>query len=150
MPLAGTLNALRQFVLEYAKHRRSEGRAEFNDLLIWARDLVRDNLEVRDYFRHRFTHILVDESQDTDPIQAEIAMLLAEDSAEGVPECNRALAWDQVKPAPGKVFVVGDPKQSIYRFSAGRRNPGVPPPGAAPFRRWENPESHPEFPFPPI
>ena len=114
--LAGTLNALRQFVLEYAKHRRSEGRAEFNDLLIWARDLVRDNLEVRDYFRHRFTHILVDESQDTDPIQAEIAMLLAEDTAEGVPECNRALAWDQVKPAPGKLFVVGDPKQSIYRF----------------------------------
>ena len=110
------LNALQSFVLEYAETRRREGRAEFQDLLVWARDLLRGNLEVRDHFRRRFTHLLIDESQDTDPIQAEIAMFLAEDVPQGVAEPDRASSWEQVTPARGKLFVVGDPKQSIYRF----------------------------------
>ena len=70
MPL---LRAVREFVLEYAKERKREGKAEFQDLLVWARDLLRDDLEVRDHFRQRYSHVLVDEAQDTDPIQAEIA-----------------------------------------------------------------------------
>src|SRR5207237_9566651 len=60
-------------------------------------------------FQQRFTHIFVDEFQDTDPLQAEILLLLAaEDSA--------ATDWRTVTPVPGRLFIVGDPKQSIYRF----------------------------------
>ncbi|MDE2841962.1 MAG: UvrD-helicase domain-containing protein, partial [Chloroflexota bacterium] len=113
---ANILNAVQGFVLDYAASRRREGRAEFQDLLVWARDLLRDNLEVRDHFRRRFSHLLIDESQDTDPIQAEIAMFIAEDVPSGASEADRPKSWDQVTPARGKLFVVGDPKQSIYRF----------------------------------
>ena len=111
------LDALREFVLGYAKRRRVEGRAEFHDLLVWARGLLRDKVDVRDHFRARFSHVLIDEVQDTDPIQTEIAMYLSG----AVPEAGqggdqRPVAWDSVVPEAGKLFVVGDPKQSIYRF----------------------------------
>ena len=114
--LGQILNALSGFVLEYARHRKAEGRAEFHDLLVWARDMLRDRLDVREYFRFRFSHLLIDESQDTDPIQAEIAMFLAEAVPEGTPDEDRPRTWRQVLPETGKLFVVGDPKQSIYRF----------------------------------
>ena len=107
---------LREFVLYYARQRKKEGRAEFHDLLVWARDLLRDNLAARDYFRGRYSHLLIDEAQDTDPIQAEIVMLLAESAADAEGEGTRATDWREVTPEPGKLFVVGDPKQSIYRF----------------------------------
>ncbi len=110
------LEALREFVLDYADERRGEGRAEFHDLLVWARDLLRDNLEVRDYFRRKFSHILIDEAQDTDPIQTEIALFLAEAVSGDTPEISRPMSWEQVTPEQSKLFVVGDPKQSIYRF----------------------------------
>jgi hypothetical protein len=57
----------------------------------------------------RFRHLLVDEFQDTDPIQAEVCFLLASPVEEGND-------WRMVTPRPGALFVVGDPKQSIYRF----------------------------------
>ncbi len=64
---------------------------------------------MRAELQRRFTHIFVDEFQDTDPLQAEILLLLA--------SADPAVAhWRDVTPAPGKLFVVGDPKQSIYRF----------------------------------
>ena len=64
---------------------------------------------MRGELQRRFTHIFVDEFQDTDPLQAEILVLLA--------GADPAIArWRDVTPAPGKLFVVGDPKQSIYRF----------------------------------
>ena len=113
------LEGLRGFALDYAHQRRAEGRAEFHDLLVWARELLRDNLEVRDHFRRRFSHLLIDEAQDTDPIQAEIAMFLAEsvpDNREEQADSHRPKSWEQIAPQKGKLFVVGDPKQSIYRF----------------------------------
>ena len=110
------LEELRQLALEYARKRRAEGRAEFHDLLVWACALLRDNAPVRDYFRNRYTHLLIDEAQDTDPIQAEIAMLLAEPARAATSDPHRPIPWDQINPEPGKLFVVGDPKQSIYRF----------------------------------
>ena len=64
---------------------------------------------MRAELQRRFTHIFVDEFQDTDPLQAEILLLLA--------SADPAVAhWREVTPVPGKLFVVGDPKQSIYRF----------------------------------
>ena len=114
--LVPVLELLRRFALEYAAARKAAGEVEFLDLLVLARNLLRDNLPARDHFRARYTHILIDEVQDTDPIQAEIAMFLAEEAPDRVDPAGRPQAWRAVRPAPGKLFIVGDPKQSIYRF----------------------------------
>jgi ATP-dependent helicase/nuclease subunit A len=96
-------------IASYGDLKRDAGRLDFVDLLLQARDLVRDHKSVRQDFQRRFTRIFVDEFQDTDPLQAEILLLLAaDDPAER--------DWRRVRPAPGKLFIVGDPKQSIYRF----------------------------------
>ena len=110
------LDALSDFVLGYADRRKAEGRAEFHDLLVWARDLLRDDLQVRDHFRARYSHVLIDEVQDTDPIQTEIAMFLSEAVPVGGTNGPRPATWDEVLPEKGKLFVVGDAKQSIFRF----------------------------------
>jgi len=94
---------------EYERLKDRAGCLDFLDLLLRARDLVRDNEQVRIELQKRFTHLFVDEFQDTDPLQAEILMLLAADDP-------RETNWRKVRPVPGKLFVVGDPKQSIYRF----------------------------------
>ena len=86
----------------YEARKRESGALDFLDLLIKARDLVRDSEEIRREFRARFRAILVDEFQDTDPLQAELLRLLA--------------ASDDGALRPGALFIVGDPKQSIYRF----------------------------------
>ena len=93
----------------YDYQKRRAGKLDFVDLLILARNLVRDNEEVRIYLQHRFSHIFVDEFQDTDPLQAELILLLAA-------EDPRETAWLSATPKPGKLFLVGDPKQSIYKF----------------------------------
>ena len=93
----------------YEDLKRRAGRLDFLDLLLVARDLVRDNPAVRAELQSRFTHIFVDEFQDTDPLQAEILLLL---SSADPAETN----WLKVRPIAGKLFIVGDPKQSIYRF----------------------------------
>ena len=114
--LTPVLELLRRFVLDYADKRKTEGQVEFQDLLVLARDMLRDDLGARDYFQHRYTHILIDEVQDTDPLQAELAMFLAERVPNGADPSERPKDWRKVRPAPGKLFIVGDPKQSIYRF----------------------------------
>ncbi len=108
--LAAALRAeMWELVLQYDALKRHAGKLDFVDLLILARDLVRGNAEVRGYLQNRFTHIFIDEFQDTDPLQAEILLLLCSDDA-------AQYDWLQVAPKPGKLFVVGDPKQSIYKF----------------------------------
>ena len=94
---------------EYERLKAREGAMDFLDLLLRARDLIRDNGVVRRHFQQRFTRIFVDEFQDTDLLQAELLLLLAADD----PDETR---WESVTPIPGKLFIVGDPKQSIYRF----------------------------------
>jgi ATP-dependent exoDNAse (exonuclease V) beta subunit len=93
----------------YDAAKRETGKVDFADLLLAARNLVRDNRMVRNDLQARFTHIFVDEFQDTDPLQAEILSLLAADDPE-------VTDWKEARPAGGKLFLVGDPKQSIYRF----------------------------------
>lgn len=100
---------LEGFVEYYRRQRVSEGKADFDDLLIAARNLVRDNDEVRRYFAERYRHILVDEFQDTDPLQAELVVRLCAAEDPGA-------EWRRARLRPGSLFVVGDPKQSIYRF----------------------------------
>ncbi|MXZ22899.1 MAG: AAA family ATPase [Caldilineaceae bacterium SB0665_bin_25] len=114
--LLPVLELLRSFTLDYARERRDAGQVEFLDMLVLARDLLRDSLPARDHFRERFTHILIDEMQDTDPLQAEIALFLAEETVDRTNPNDRPRDWRKVQPAKGKLFVVGDPKQSIYRF----------------------------------
>src|SRR5207248_2053313 len=100
---------LRGAIARYEVLKGRTGALDFLDLLLKARDLVRGNAGVRRGFQQRFTHIFVDEFQDTDPLQAEILLLLA---AQDPGEHD----WRKVVPVPGRLFIVGDPKQSIYRF----------------------------------
>lgn len=93
----------------YEELKAAAGALDFLDLLVRARDLVRGNPLVRRGFQDRFTHIFVDEFQDTDPLQAEILLLLAADD-------TGETDWRRVRPVRGRLFLVGDPKQSIYRF----------------------------------
>ena len=97
-------------VLESAQARRGAGRLEFHDLLILARNLLRDNAEVRATLQQRYRRLLLDEFQDTDPIQIEIAVRIAGGAA------ATQTHWEDVHVPQGSLFIVGDPKQSIYRF----------------------------------
>ncbi len=105
---------LGRFVLDSAEQRRTSGRLDFHDLLVRARRLVRDRTNgpaVRRGLHQRYKRLLLDEFQDTDPIQIELAMLIASsDPADSMRD------WREIVPDPGRLFVVGDPKQSIYRF----------------------------------
>lgn len=96
-------------VERYEQAKRELGKLDFHDLLIRTRDLLRSNGAVRAHLQQRYGHLFIDEFQDTDPLQTEILLLLAAD-------CSEEDRWRRVRPTPGKLFVVGDPKQSIYRF----------------------------------
>ncbi len=93
----------------YEALKARAGRLDFLDLLLRTRDVLRARADVRAELQRRFTHLFVDEFQDTDPLQAEILLLLSADDP-------ATSDWREVTPVPGKLFVVGDPKQSIYRF----------------------------------
>ena len=94
---ARVVAALRSVVHRYEAIKRDRGVLDFVDLLVLARNALRDRADLREYFRRRFPVLIIDEFQDTDPLQVEIARLLAGDT-------------------PGALVVVGDAKQSIYRF----------------------------------
>ena len=168
------------FCVELAEERRVGGQLDFHDLLVRARMLLQDprhGARVRANLRRRYHRLLIDEFQDTDPIQVDLAMLLATDPGHGTSagldeRANDAApsdnarddnvwddsAWDEsawddesdlydgrpddgwddealhddgwdddrdlnhkrrmgrFDPDPGRLFFVGDPKQSIYRF----------------------------------
>ncbi|MEO8033686.1 MAG: UvrD-helicase domain-containing protein, partial [Acidobacteriota bacterium] len=103
------IELLRPALDEFSATRREQGTLTFQDLLLCARDMLRDHPAVRRYFQRRFTHLLVDEFQDTDPLQAEVLLFLTSDDVE-------ESIWRKLTPRPGSLFIVGDPKQSIYRF----------------------------------
>lgn len=108
--LAALLHSELQGSLErYEQLKARLGRLDFLDLLLRTGRLLRSSCEVRTHFQRRFKHIFIDEFQDTDPLQVEILMLLAC----GDPSVTE---WRQAVAAPGKLFIVGDPKQAIYRF----------------------------------
>jgi len=93
----------------FAELRREEGRLTFHDLLLRTRDLLRDHPSIREAIQERHPRLLVDEFQDTDPLQAELLFYLtSRDPTE--------TTWTECRPLPGSLFIVGDDKQSIYRF----------------------------------
>lgn len=96
-------------VERYRNLRRREGMLTFHDLLSLTRDMLRDRPDVRRAVQERYPRLLVDEFQDTDPLQAEILSFL---SSQRVDETD----WRACKPRDGSLFIVGDDKQSIYRF----------------------------------
>ncbi len=100
---------LRGLVADYENAKQKAGLVDFDDLLLKTRDLLRGHPEVREELAARFRHIVVDEYQDTDPMQTEIVLLLTAGEPPGAD-------WREAVPLPGRLCLVGDPKQSIYRF----------------------------------
>jgi ATP-dependent exoDNAse (exonuclease V) beta subunit len=92
----------------YQDAKKRAGQLDFMDLLLYARELLLHD-GARAELQSAWHRIFVDEFQDTDPLQAEILLLLAA----GDPAQRD---WRKAAPAAGKLYVVGDPKQSIYRF----------------------------------
>ena len=86
----------------YDAYRKEKGLLDYDDLLFELEHLLRTNERAAENLRRRYTHILVDEYQDTNLVQARIVRLLAGPEGEGVP--------------PGNVMAVGDEAQSIYAF----------------------------------
>ena len=93
----------------YQELKTAAGGLDFVDLLVRARRLIAGNQAVRAHLQRRYSRIFVDEFQDTDPIQADILLLLAADDP-------RDTDPRRISPLAGKLFIVGDPKQAIYRF----------------------------------
>lgn len=101
--LRDVLPLIVRFVLEDAQERGREGTLTFDDLILRLRDLLRENPEAVEALRRQFEVLLIDEFQDTDPLQVGIAWSFASDPQSGHLEA-------------GRLFLVGDPKQSVYRF----------------------------------
>ncbi|MDO5663355.1 MAG: UvrD-helicase domain-containing protein, partial [Brachybacterium sp.] len=102
-----------EIVVDAARERTVAGRLQFQDLLTFARDLLTGPHRERVHAElHQQVHwILVDEFQDTDEVQAEILFRLAALRPAGADE-----DWRRLPLRPGHLFMVGDPKQAIYRF----------------------------------
>jgi ATP-dependent exoDNAse (exonuclease V) beta subunit len=98
-------------LMDWSNYKRAAALLDFDDLLYTARDLLTKNEEVRQALAKRFRHVLVDELQDTDPLQIEILWRLCGEA----PKDGNSHPLARV-PRAGALFLVGDPKQAIYRF----------------------------------
>ncbi len=108
----------------YAERRRRQNVVNYVDLLRVTAAMLRDTPAVRGDLQRKYEFLFIDEFQDTDPIQAEIFLMLAADEGIGN-QADEMEAWDPASAGfdpfavplrPGALFVVGDPKQSIFRF----------------------------------
>lgn len=108
--LAALIDEARPILQRYRDHKRASAHLDFDDLIFAARDLLRDHDAVRQALGQRFAHVLVDEFQDTDPLQTEIFWRLCGEPVDDHDD------WTRFQIRPGALFLVGDPKQAIYRF----------------------------------
>ena len=108
--LAALIEEVRPVLQHYRDYKRSNAQLDFDDLIFAAHDLLRKHDRIRRALGQRFTHVLVDEFQDTDPLQCEIFWRLCGDPV----DCEDD--WTQFRIRQGALFLVGDPKQAIYRF----------------------------------
>jgi len=106
--LAALVSELADVGRRYRERKRDAAALDFDDLIATALELLRERPDVRDELAERYRYVLIDEFQDTDPQQAEIVWRLT-----GEPNGDDWRTW---RTRPGARFVVGDPKQSIYRF----------------------------------
>lgn len=107
--LASFFGETDELMTAFEQFKRSAAVLDFDDILIRTRTLLRTDERVRKEVARRYRHILVDEYQDTDPLQSEILFLIAGES-------SPSDVWESLKLRPGALFMVGDPKQAIYRF----------------------------------
>ena len=93
------VRVVREVQRTYADRKRYLGVVDFQDLVMLTRDLLSQRADIRARLQDRYRFVLLDEMQDTDPVQGELLDLLCG------PRKNE-----------GKLFAVGDANQSIYRF----------------------------------
>ncbi len=110
--LADLVPLIEPVLARFREHKRAAALLDFDDLIFAARDLLRDHDDVREALAGRFHHVLVDEFQDTDPLQTEIFWRLCGEPPTGGDDGD----WTAFALRPGALFLVGDPKQAIYRF----------------------------------
>ncbi len=108
--LSRVVRLLEPFVQHVRRLYANRGWIRFDGLIVRVRDVLRDYPRVREQLKLDFQAIMVDEFQDTDPLQYEILLYLGEQLGD---HCQQ---WDAIRLVPGKLFIVGDPKQSIYAF----------------------------------
>ena len=89
-----------------------DGKLTFTDYLLKFRNmLIKDmnkDMNIIKHIREKYSYFLIDESQDTSPFQTEVFLYLT--------SSVKALKTKDCRPIPGSLFILGDPKQSIYRF----------------------------------
>ena len=107
--LAGLVSIVRGFVESFEREMREAGVLSYQDILFLAAKLVRENPGARRRIRESIKHFLIDEFQDTDPLQVELIFLLTGESQD-------VADWREARMDNARLFLVGDPKQSIYRF----------------------------------
>jgi exodeoxyribonuclease-5 len=110
--IADLVDLVQPVMRRFREYKRSAALLDFDDLIFAARDLLRDHETVRCALGTRYAHVLVDEFQDTDPLQTEIFWRLCGELPPGAPSDD----WTAFRIRPGALFLVGDPKQAIYRF----------------------------------
>ena len=109
-----TLSLLIDCVPHLEEQMRLNGRFTYFDYLYYLRNMLQNDADHNEgrlinYINNRHSYFMIDEFQDTNPMQAEAFFHLA---AENPKESD----WKKCSPRPGSLFIVGDPKQSIYRF----------------------------------
>ncbi|MGO4138500.1 UvrD-helicase domain-containing protein [Rhizobium brockwellii] len=102
-------SSLDQLLESYRARKRAAAILDFDDLILHVQSLVRLHEDVRQAVGRRYRYILVDEFQDTDRIQSEILFSIAA-------VAERPTHWETARLRAGALFLVGDPKQAIYRF----------------------------------
>jgi ATP-dependent exoDNAse (exonuclease V) beta subunit len=109
--LARLASEMDELMRDWRSYKRAAALLDFDDLLYTARDLLARHEDIRQALARRFRHVLVDEFQDTDPLQIEIIWLLCGEACE---RSTMNLLGRTLRPSA--LFLVGDPKQAIYRF----------------------------------
>ena len=109
-------HALQQLHEQSLEHKLQAQTLGFSDLLQLAVTLLRQHSDVRVRVQQQFDKLLVDECQDTNALQADLVILLAQSRNDNRTPLTDTRVLEQLPLQPGMLFIVGDPKQSIYGF----------------------------------